>query len=118
MSDSTRPPRLTADLIARLRAIVGSQHALTDPDLQLPYLREWRDKYEGRASIVLRPGTTQEVARIMALAHEHGVPVVPQAGNTGLVGGQVPMQGEILLSVGRLKRVRAIDAAGYTMTVG
>jgi FAD/FMN-containing dehydrogenase len=117
MSDPPRPLRLTADVIARLRAIVGPQHALTDPDLQLPYLREWRDKYEGRASIVLRPGTTEEVARILALAHEHGVPVVPQAGNTGLVGGQVPMQGEILLSVGRLKRVRSVDPSGYTMTV-
>jgi FAD/FMN-containing dehydrogenase len=117
MSDAPECTQLTADLIARLRAIVGPQHALTDPDLQLPYLREWRDKYEGRASIVLRPGTTAEVAQIMELAHAYGIPVVPQAGNTGLVGGQVPMQGEILLSVGRLKRVRAIDAAGYTMTV-
>ncbi len=63
--------------------------------------------YEGRASIVLRPGTTDEVSKILALAHEHGIPVVPQAGNTGLVGGQIPMRGEILLSVGRLKRVRA-----------
>src|SRR6185503_16713218 len=89
----------------------------TDPDLQLPYLREWRDMYEGRASIVLRPGTTEEVSKILALAHEHGIPVVPQAGNTGLVGGQTPMHGEILLSVGRLKRVRALDPVGYTMTV-
>jgi FAD/FMN-containing dehydrogenase len=108
---------LSADLLARLRAIVGSQHALTDPELQLPYLREWRDRYAGRASVVLRPGTTQQVSQILALAHAHGLPVVPQAGNTGLVGGQMPTRGEILLSVGRLKRVRAVDSAGYTMTV-
>ena len=108
---------LTPDLIARFQAIVGPQHALTDPDLQLPYMREWRDMYEGRASIVLRPGSTEEVSQILALAHAHGIPVVPQAGNTGLVGGQMPMRGEILLSVARLKRVRALDAAGYTMTV-
>jgi len=111
------PTHLTADIIARLRDIVGPQYALTDPDLQLPYLREWRDKYEGRASIVLRPGSSGEVSQILALAHAHGVPVVPQGGNTGLVGGQVPMQGEILLSLGRLKRVRAVDPEGYTMTV-
>ena len=108
---------LSADLIARLRAIVGTEHALTDPEQQLPYLREWRDKYEGQASVVLRPGTTEQVSQILTLADEHSIPVVPQAGNTGLVGGQIPTQGEILLSVGRLKRVRAVDAAGYTMTV-
>jgi FAD/FMN-containing dehydrogenase len=108
---------LDLELIARLQSIVGPQHALTDFEQQLPYLREWRDKYAGRAAMVLRPGTTDEVARIMQLAHAHTISVVPQAGNTGLVGGQVPMRGEILLSVGRLKRVRAVDPAGYTMTV-
>ena len=108
---------LDLELIARLQSIVGPQHALTDFESQLPYLREWRDKYAGRAAIVLRPGTTDEVARIMQVAHAHAIPVVPQAGNTGLVGGQVPMRGEILLSVGRLKGVRAVDPAGYTMTV-
>jgi FAD/FMN-containing dehydrogenase len=117
MNDKPTPAALNPELLARLSAVVGPQHALTDPDLQLPYLREWRDMYEGRASIVLRPGTTEEVSKILALAHEHGIPVVPQAGNTGLVGGQTPMNGEILLSVGRLERVRALDPAGYTMTV-
>jgi FAD/FMN-containing dehydrogenase len=117
MKDTARPPALSPDLIGRLRAIVGPAHALTDPDQQLPYLREWRDLYEGRASVVLRPGSTEEVSRIMALANEHAVPVVPQAGNTGLVGGQVPMNGEILLSVARLKKVRNVDAQGFTMTV-
>ena len=98
-------------MIARLSAIVGPEHALTDPDLQLPYLREWRDMYEGRAGLVLRPGSTEEVSKILALAHEHSLPVVPQAGNTGLVGGQTPMRGEILLSVGRLKCARSITPA-------
>jgi FAD/FMN-containing dehydrogenase len=108
---------LAADLVARLRAITGAQHALLAPHEQLPYLREWRDMYEGRASIVLRPGSTEEVSQILALANEYAVPVVPQAGNTGLVGGQIPMNGEILLSVGRLRRVRAMDAAQSSMTV-
>jgi FAD/FMN-containing dehydrogenase len=109
--------RLTPELITRFTEIVGPNHALTDPDQQLPYLHEWRDLYEGRASMVLRPGTTQGVSQILALANAHAIPIVPQAGNTGLVGGQIPMNGEILLSVGRLKRVRAVDAEGFTMTV-
>jgi FAD/FMN-containing dehydrogenase len=117
MKDTARLPALSPDLIERFRAIVGASHALTDPDQQLPYLREWRDMYEGRASIVLRPGSTEEVSQIMALAHAHNIPVVPQAGNTGLVGGQMAMNGEIVLSVGRLKTVRAVDAQGFTMTV-
>ena len=111
------PVRLTPELIDRLRAIVGPEHALTDPSQQLPYLREWRDMYGGRACVVLRPATTEQVSQILALAHAAGVPIVPQGGNTGLVGGQIPTRGEILLSLGRLKRVRAVDAAGYTMTV-
>src|SRR5262249_921347 len=78
---------------------------------------EWRDMYEGRASVVLRPGTTREVSQILELAHAQGIPVVPQGGNTGLVGGQIPMHGELVLSTGRLKRVRHVDAAGYPMTV-
>ena len=108
---------LSAELIERLRDIVGPQHVLTDPEQQLPYLREWRDRYQGRASAVVRPGSTEEVARLMDLANTRSLAVVPQAGNTGLVGGQVPMRGEILLSVGRLNRVRAVDAADYSMTV-
>jgi FAD/FMN-containing dehydrogenase len=119
MSQPSKSPHKTLSpaIVEGFAAIVGSQHALTDPDQQLPYLREWRDMYSGRATVVLRPGSTQEVAQILALANEHAIPVVPQAGNTGLVGGQIPMGGEVLLSVGRLKRVRALDAQGFTMTV-
>jgi FAD/FMN-containing dehydrogenase len=106
-------------LIARLTEIVGPNHALTDPDQQLPYLREWRDLYIGKSPLVLRPGSTEEVSRVLALANEARVAIVPQAGNTGLVGGQVPFESgtEIVLSVGRLNRVRQVDAAGYSMTV-
>jgi FAD/FMN-containing dehydrogenase len=117
MSETPTAATLSPDLIARFAAIVGAQHALTDPDQQLPYLREWRDMYAGRASLVLRPGTTEEVSAILALANEHAIPVVPQAGNTGLVGGQIPFGGEVLLSVSRLKRVRAVDPRGFTLTV-
>lgn len=115
---SRSPPQtLSPELIAQFTEIVDAAHALTDPDRQLPYLREWRDLYEGRSALVLRPGSTEEVSRILALANRHGVAVVPQAGNTGLVGGQVAFNGEVIVSVGRLKRVRSVDAAGYAMTV-
>jgi FAD/FMN-containing dehydrogenase len=105
----------TAELIERLAAIVGPAHALTDRDAQLSHLREWRGLYVGRAAIALKPGSVQELSRILALAHAHAFPVVPQGGNTGLVGGQTPMHGEILLCLSRLTHVRAVDAAGYTM---
>jgi FAD/FMN-containing dehydrogenase len=73
--------------------------------------------YRGRASAVVRPGSTEEVSKVLALANEHRIPVVPQAGNTGLVGAQIPIGGEIVLSVGRLKRVRVVDPQGFTMMV-
>jgi FAD/FMN-containing dehydrogenase len=117
MNDTAPPATLSPELGARFAAIVGPEHALADPDQQSPYLHEWRDMYNGRASLVLRPGTAQEVAQVLALANQHRIPVVPQAGNTGLVGAQIPMGGEIVLSVGRLKRVRAVDPVGFTMTV-
>lgn len=113
MTLTTLPP----GLIDRLAEIVGEAHALVRPEDQAGYLREWRDLYTGKTPVVLRPGSTEEVARILALAHEHGVGVVPQAGNTGLVGGQIPSTrgDEIVLSVARLKKVRAVDADGGTM---
>lgn len=111
------PP--SPELIAHFAAIVGPQHALTDPDAQSPYLREWRDKYVGRAALVLRPGSTDEVAAIVKLAAQHRLAIVPQSGNTGLVGGQIPFEAgnEIVVSLARLKRVRAIEPSGASMIV-
>ena len=108
-----RPAAPTAELMQRLAAIVGPAHALTDPAAQLSHLREWRELYAGRTAIVLEPRSVEEVSRILARAHAHALPVVPQGGNTGLVGGQIPMHGEILVSLSRPTRVRAVDAAGY-----
>ncbi|MCK5550669.1 MAG: FAD-binding oxidoreductase, partial [Hyphomicrobiaceae bacterium] len=105
------------DVLKRLSDIVGREHALSDPEQQAPYLREWRDRYVGRAALVLRPGTTEQVALIMKTAYEASVGVVPQAGNTGLVGGQIPSEtgAEIVLSVSRLKSIRAVDIASTAM---
>jgi FAD/FMN-containing dehydrogenase len=106
-------------LIDRFAAIVGARHALRDPSDQAPFLTEWRDIYRGETPVVLRPGTTAEVCAILALADATGTQVVPQGGNTGLVGGQIPVpgQGEILLSLSRLDRVRQVDPVGNTITV-
>src|SRR5262245_50611596 len=87
--------RLDPGLIGRFAAIVGEKYALTDPVAQEPYLVEHRGLWRGHSPLVLRPGTVAEVAAILALANEAGVPVVPQGGNTGLVGGGIPHHGEI-----------------------
>jgi len=109
----------SAEVLRRLIEVVGPAHALTMPEDQAGYLREWRDLYIGKTPVVLRPGTTEEVSRILAIANEARVGVVPQAGNTGLVGGQIPStrNTEIVLNIGRLDKVRAVDADGGTMVV-
>jgi FAD/FMN-containing dehydrogenase len=104
------------ELIARFAAIVGSRHALTDANDIEPYMIEDRGLYRGRSPLVLRPGSVAEVSAIMKLASETGTPVTPQGGNTGLVGGQTPHNGEILLSLKRLDRIREVDATSNTMT--
>ena len=119
---SDRVPLLNApapDLLRQLTEVVGPANAIVDPDIQASYLREWRDRYVGRTPIVLRPQSTDEVARILALANAARVGVVPQGGNTGLVGGQIPSENgrEIVLSLTRLNRIRAIDKPTSSMTV-
>jgi FAD/FMN-containing dehydrogenase len=113
---STSEPRLDPGLMDRFAAIVGEKYALTDPAAQEPYLVEHRGLWRGHSPLVLRPGSVTEVAAILALASEAGVPVVPQGGNTGLVGGGIPHHGEILLSLTRLDRIREFDPASNTMT--
>jgi FAD/FMN-containing dehydrogenase len=107
------------DLVARFAAIVGPAHALTRDDDTLPYRIEWRDRFPGKTPLVLRPGSVAEVSAILALANETRTAIVPQGGNTGLVGAQVPDQSgtEVVLSLDRMTRIRAVDAEGYTMTV-
>ncbi len=105
------------DLLARFIAIVGEKYAVTDPDLKEPYLVEMRDLFHGQTPVVLRPGSVEEVVSIVKLANETKTAIVPQGGNTGLVGGQVPHHGEIVLSLTRLDKIREIDPVSNTMTV-
>jgi len=104
------------ELIARFAAIVGPRHALTQADDIEPYMIEDRGLYHGRSPLVLRPGSTAEVSAILKLASETGTPIVPQGGNTGLVGGQTPHSGEVLVSLKRMDRIREVDATSNTMT--
>jgi FAD/FMN-containing dehydrogenase len=116
MNVQTRPA-LPPDLLARFVKIVGEKYAVTDPQAQVPYLVEMRDLYSGRTPVVLRPGTVEEVSAILKLANDTKTAVVPQGGNTGLVGGQIPLSGELLISLTRLDKVREVDAFSNTMTV-
>ncbi|MGH7879313.1 MAG: FAD-binding oxidoreductase, partial [Candidatus Binataceae bacterium] len=109
--------KLSPDLLARFVAIVGQKYAVTDPQQQASYLVEMRDLYHGQTPVVLRPGSVEEVAAIARLANETKTAIVPQGGNTGLVGGQIPHHGEIVLSLKRLDKVREVDPVSNTMTV-
>ncbi len=109
---------MTSALLDPLRAAVGAAHVLTEGDLSAWEL-DWRRRWRGKALAVVRPGNTAEVAAVVRACAAAGVAVVPQGGNTGLVGGSVPDASgtQVLLSLQRMNRVRHIDAANLTMTV-
>ena len=114
---SHKPPsQETVDALVR---IVGEDHAIRDADAMAPYLVEWRDRYRGKAALVLKPGETEQVSAILKLANETRTAIVPQGGNTGLVGGQIPFETghEVVVALERLNRVRNIDLASNCMTV-
>jgi FAD/FMN-containing dehydrogenase len=108
--------RPSPDLLSRFAAIVGERNAVTEPDALERYITEERGIYRGRTPMVLRPGSVAEVSAILTLANDTGTPIVPQGGNTGLVGGQVPHHGEIVLSLNRLDRIREVDPTSNTIT--
>ena len=105
-------------LVTKLAEIVGPNHCLTDPDLRVSYETDWTRRWTGAALAVVRPGTTDEVAAVLRVCADAGVGVVPQGGNTGLVGGSVPRGGEVVLSLRRLDDLEAVDADRGEMTVG
>ena len=105
-------------LFSALAAVVGSTHVLTDPEVTASYSVDWTGRFAGRAAAVVRAGSTDEVAAVLVLLHEAGRPVVPQGGNTGLVGGGVPLHGEIVLSLRRLACIDPVDRAAGQVTAG
>jgi FAD/FMN-containing dehydrogenase len=103
--------------IARLKDAAGPKGWNDDANEIAPHLVEWRGKYQGRSPLLLKPDSTERVSKILAICNETRTPIVPQGGNTGLVGGQIPFDGEVLLSLSRMNRVRHVDAAGMSLIV-
>jgi FAD/FMN-containing dehydrogenase len=110
---------MTPELLNKFAAIVGEKHAIRDVAGMAGYMTEWREIWVGKSPLVMRPGSTEEVSRILKLASETGTAIVPQSGNTGLVGGQIPFEDghELLLSLDRMTKILNVDAADSTMTV-
>ncbi|MDE1994665.1 MAG: FAD-binding oxidoreductase [Rhizobiaceae bacterium] len=115
MSSSAPSPAL----LERFAAIVGETHVLREAADMAPHLVENRGLYHGASPMLLKPGSVEEVSAILKLASETGTAIVPQTGNTGLVGGQTPREGQsdIIVSLERMNRVRDIDPVGNTMVV-
>lgn len=108
----------SAKFVHQLEGIVGPTHVLTDPAVMEGYVTDWTGRWRGEASAVIRPGSTDEVAEVVRACGAAGVPVVPQGGDTGLVGGSVPAGGEVVLSLRRLDTVGPVDSVERTMTAG
>jgi FAD/FMN-containing dehydrogenase len=105
------------DVLGGLAQIVGAAHVVTDPDLIAGHVVEPRGLYRGKALALVRPASTQETAQVVALCNRSRTPLVPQGGNTGLVGGQTPDStgSEIILSLRRMSRIREIDPDANVM---
>jgi len=104
------------EALAALKAAAGNGGWTEDPSDIAPWLTEWRNRWSGNTPLMLTPRSTEEVARLVTLCAEHRVAVVPQGGNTGLVGGQIPY-GEVLLSTRKLRTVRDVTPLDDAMTV-
>ena len=105
--------------IDRIKAAVGPRGWIADPRDQEPYLVEARGLYRGATRLVVRPASTAAVAAVVRICAEAKLPIVPQGGNTGLVGGGVPPEDghNIVVALGRMNHIRAIDPINFTMTV-
>jgi FAD/FMN-containing dehydrogenase len=104
-----------SDLANQIAARIGAKNVVTDPGLLAPHLSEWRGRYSGRTPFAAYPATTDEVADIVKLCAAAGAKITPQGGNTGLVGAQIP-DGEVLVSLRRMNRIREIDAGNDSIT--
>jgi FAD/FMN-containing dehydrogenase len=110
-------PRTPDRFVAEAQALVGEQHVLTDPDATAAYTVDWTRRWSGSTRAVVRPGSTAEMAELVRLARAHRVALVPQGGNTGLVGGSVPHRGEAVVSLRRLTELEPVDTLAGQVTV-
>jgi len=118
-AERNEPAASGAALLAALRQALGPDAVVTDAERLAPWLRDERGRFEGKALCLVTPADTAGVAEAVKLCGRFRHPIVPQGGNTGLCGGATPFDSgrEVLLGLGRLKRLRAIDAEGFTITV-
>jgi FAD/FMN-containing dehydrogenase len=114
---ATAPP--APPLLNAIRAIVGDRGILTAATDTAAYSEDWRKLYQGRTAAVIRPGTTEELAAVVKFCAQSSTPIVPQGGNTSMVGGAVPNEdgSELILSTARLNRIRDLDPADLTLTI-
>ncbi|CAL1157435.1 unnamed protein product [Cladocopium goreaui] len=112
---------LKPDDLQKLKQILGPQNVMTPEEVEredlLRYNQDWMGKWEGRSAAVLKPATTKEVSEILAYANGQNLAVVPQGGNTGLVGGSVPVHDELVLSLLRMNHIEALDTVSGIVTV-
>ncbi|HXJ00280.1 MAG TPA: FAD-binding oxidoreductase [Micropepsaceae bacterium] len=106
---------LDASIAERLKDAAGPGGWSDEPNQIAPHLAEWRGRWKGTTPLLLQPAATGNVARILSICHETATPIVPQGGNTGLVGGQIPTNGEVLLSLARMNRIRVISTEDNTL---
>ena len=109
---------IAADVLARLKEITGPDGWMSDPNVLAPYLSEPRGRFHGDTPLLIQPASTDEVAAIVSECAAHQIPIVPQGGNTGLVGGQIPSPegDQVIVNLGRMNRIRDIDPVAGTLT--
>lgn len=109
---------MNVDTVAQaLQAVAGTHAVITDDADRAPFLKEWRGNFAGEAPIVVQPGSVDAVSAVVRCCAELGVPVVPQGGNTGLVGGSVSSRADVIVSLSRLSAVREVDVLNFSMCV-
>jgi len=107
---------ISAETIDRLKSALGPKGWSEDPHELAPHTRDWRGRWQGETPILVKPASTQEVAAVVKICAEARIAIIPQGGNTGLVGGSIP-QGEVLISLTRMKTIREVDPANDSLTV-
>ncbi len=116
--DDPRVSGNRSELLSQLGSVVGPDHVVTNPDVIAGYCVDWTQRFQGATAAVVRPASTVEVAAVVAICRRYGASLVPQGGNTGLVGGSVPLAGELVLSLRRLSGIEDVDERVGQLTAG